>query len=250
MMKLLRAIALLLPVLLCRAAFADVIYSHMPLQGAVVTCSMPFDSQFSWRARCDVCGWISRDVHNDFGTSGISRHAFTCPDCGVRRESVFVNSTRSVKAPEVGASVYFHSADGCIITEDNPFDTQFGYRVRCGGCGALSGTFSSFGSSGSSQRSYTCSKCGHRQSYALQHYTGRIRDLSTLYSHCAITGAVITEMNPFDSQFSYAPVCAGCGFRGSRTSTFGTSGASERSWSCPKCGHRQKILLENWSKRR
>ena len=249
-MKYLRISLLLALAVLCQAAWADTVYSHMPLQGAVVTCSMPFDSQFSWRARCGACGWLSGSVHNDFGTSGISNRDFVCPECGSHQKAVFINSSRTVKAPEAGASVYYHCPFGCIVTEQNPFDTAFGYRVRCEKCGALSGTVSSFGSSGITRRSYTCSKCGHSQKYSLQHFSAKIRDLSVLYSHCAITGAVITEANPFDRSFSYAPVCGACGHRGSRTGTSGSSGTSEHSWTCPKCGHRQKILLENRSKRR
>ncbi|MBQ9359312.1 MAG: hypothetical protein IJT95_07205 [Abditibacteriota bacterium] len=226
---------------------AETVYCHSVLQGGVITKSFPFDQGFSWRGKCPECGKPDGTVYNDFGSSGTSSRSFTC-SCGTKYKAVLHHVSYNENVPASSAETYYHVMLGGVIYEQNPFRTSFKYNTVCSKCGRRGSVVSSSGSSGSSRGTYTCPGCSMEQSWTLMHFSSKAQDMSRVYSHSALKGAVITELNPYSRSFAYRPRCEACGYTGSKVSTSGTSGSSESTFVCPKCHNRQTVLLLNSEK--
>ncbi len=244
-MKLFSVLILLLAV---SAAWAETVYCHSVLQGGAITESYPFDRGFSWRGKCPECGTLSGSVFNDFGSSGTSSRTLSCSSCKAEYKAVIYHSSFSVKVPASSAEIYYHVMLGGVIYEQNPFAAAFKYHTVCAKCGRRGSVVSSSGSSGTSRGTYTCPGCSMEQSWTLLHFSSKAQDMSRVYSHAALKGAVITELNPYSRNFAYRTRCEACGYTGGKVSTSGTSGSSERTFVCPKCRNKQTALLLNGEK--
>ncbi|MBP5273592.1 MAG: hypothetical protein ILO36_01475 [Abditibacteriota bacterium] len=236
---------------LSAAAYADKIYSHCVMQGAVLEKCFYDSTNFSYRTKCAGCGHVGSASQKVSGSNGATSSVFICPRCG-RRQTLFIrNEILQPVVPEECSDVFYHTAlEGGLITLQQPFAPDFYYRNRCRRCGRLSREeyyASSLG--GFSGYTFDCDYCKKTQQVRFFTFTENIERMSldSVYSHCAVKGAVITEFNPFSPRYGYREWCGECGAL-SATTLKAEDKSGERSYKfiCPRCRKKQEVLITNY----
>ncbi|MBR4748565.1 MAG: hypothetical protein IK083_03200 [Abditibacteriota bacterium] len=245
-------ICALLILVLSAAAWADKIYYHCPLRGAVIVKSFYNSAAFSYRTKCPRCGHMGSSDHKVSGTNGATTGTYVCPRCGSTVSLFIRNETLAPTVPEDCFEVFYHAVlQGGVVTLQQPFAPDFYYRYSCSHCGRLSDDeYYASSPGGLTEYKYDCPRCRRTSGIRILTYSRSLegRDLSMVYSHCAVTGAIITEYDPFSAEYGYRELCRNCGALKTGTLRHSArSGEYKYSFVCSRCRKKQEVLIVSYT---
>ncbi|MBQ9359311.1 MAG: hypothetical protein IJT95_07200 [Abditibacteriota bacterium] len=246
-----KALLICLLAILSAAVWADKVYYHCPMQGAVIEKCFYDSPNFSYRAKCGKCGHVGSSNHKVSGSNGMTSSDFICPRCGNRQFMFIRNESLGQVNPEECSDVFYHTAlQGAVITLQQPFAPDFYYRNSCPRCGKVSrDEYYASSLEGMTGFVFDCEYCKKTSEARFFTFRQDIRraDLSTLYSHCAITGALICEFNPFSPDYGYREWCRNCGALAAATiKASDKSGERGYRFICSRCRKKQEVLITNY----